>query len=117
MARRVLVALVVVVFGATLGGSRALAEDPSTADVMSVHARECDATISTLAARIDRVGLWSNIFMITGAFVAGTGSVLAALLSTAGKRKAAAVAGALGAILSVLPKALPDRADIYAGIP
>ncbi|MGO9837841.1 MAG: hypothetical protein ACLP1X_26940, partial [Polyangiaceae bacterium] len=39
---------------------------------------------------------------------------LAGFLGKAGQRKSAAVVGALGAVLTVLPKALPERQDLEA---
>ncbi len=47
--------------------------------------------------------------MIAGALMSGTGAVFAAFLSTSNQRKAAALVGALGAVVTVLPKALPSK--------
>jgi hypothetical protein len=52
--------------------------------------------------------------MIFGATTAAVGSALAGFLGTEGRRKSAALVGALGAVLTVLPKALPDKTEFEA---
>jgi hypothetical protein len=69
----------------------------------------CEANISYFRGRIDSVTLWSNVFVVTGAVVAAIGSALAGFLKSGSQRKAAAVIGAVGAVVTVLPKILPDR--------
>jgi len=72
----------------------------------------CDGRINDLSAQIASVNTWANVFMILGAVVAATGSALAGFLREDRSRKLGAVAGALGAVISVLPKALPDKSAL-----
>jgi hypothetical protein len=71
--------------------------------------KACEDNVSYFRTQIDHVIAWSNAFMIAGALTAGAGSVFAAVLTKDAHRKAAAFVGALGALITVLPKTLPDK--------
>jgi hypothetical protein len=76
---------------------------------LALQESQCEARISQLNNDIEVAARWSSIFTITGAIVAGCGAALAGFLSKESTRKTMAVVGALGAVVSVLPKALKDR--------
>lgn len=83
-------------------------------DGLLAQSTVCDANIAYFRAAMDRSVLWSNASMILGALMSGTGAVFAAFLSASSQRKAAALIGALGAVISVLPKALPSQEALAA---
>jgi hypothetical protein len=83
-------------------------------DVLSKQEAACQANVDYLRGKFDQTTFWSSIFIISGAVAAGVGSAAAGFLSKEGQRKAGAVVGALGAVLTVLPQALPDKAAIAA---
>src|SRR5215831_2394859 len=74
--------------------------------------RQCTARVLGLASEIESVTRWSNIFLVVGATLAAVGSACAGTLSAKTSRKVAAVVGAFGAIVTVLPKTLKDKEHI-----
>ena len=52
--------------------------------------------------------------MVGGALVAAVGSSLSAILKGDAQRKASAIIGAIGAAVTILPKALPDKQAVQA---
>ncbi|AGP38650.1 hypothetical protein [Sorangium cellulosum] len=76
----------------------------------------CNKNVEYFQSRVDSVVTWSNVFMIAGALISATGSALAGFLNSASRRKAAAIVGALGAVLTVTPKALPDKEKLLASL-
>jgi hypothetical protein len=86
--------------------------DASPAESLSNQASDCHVSIVIWQARLEQAVFWSNVLMIAGAIVSATGAGLAAFLNKKAQRRAAAVVGAIGALLTVLPKALPDKADL-----
>jgi hypothetical protein len=102
---------------AFLGFALALAfsasAQPNTPDDgLQQQEQECTTNVGYFRARIDSATEWSNIFMVLGATVAALGSALAGFLNSTKQRKVAAVVGALGAVVTVLPKTLPDKQDL-----
>ncbi|MGC4094557.1 MAG: hypothetical protein QM756_42905 [Polyangiaceae bacterium] len=83
-------------------------------DGLDVQAKACDANVSYFRGRIDSAVFWGNFFMIGGALVSATGAALAGLLRGDTQRRVAAVVGALGAVVTVLPKTLPDKESLQA---
>jgi hypothetical protein len=101
--------LVVAIFAA---GPSALAQTPGPDDGLSQQADACTANVSYFRTRIDSATTWSTVFMILGATVSAVGSACAGFLNSSAQRKVAAVIGALGAVVTVLPKALPDKQEL-----
>ncbi|WP_437313502.1 hypothetical protein [Sorangium sp. So ce385] len=85
-------------------------------DGLKAQAELCDGNVKYFQSRVDSVVTWSNVFMIAGAIISATGSALAGFLNSASRRKAAAIVGALGAVLTVTPKALPDKEKLLASL-
>ncbi|WP_437567895.1 hypothetical protein [Sorangium sp. So ce542] len=85
-------------------------------DGLEEQVKACNDNVAYFRSRVDDVVMWSNIFMITGAVISATGSALAGFLNSAGRRKAAAIVGALGALLTVTPKALPDKERLLVSL-
>ena len=73
---------------------------------------ECEAKLDEYSWRAERSKLASNILLITGAVIAAAGSALAGFLTKSKMRKAAAITGALGAVVAVVPKTLPDATEL-----
>jgi hypothetical protein len=88
--------------------------EPSHEDILTKQEAACENNVQDLRGRVDKAVLWSNVFMIAGAIVSALGAGLAGFLSNEAQRKTAAVVGALGAVLTVMPKALPDKSDLEA---
>ncbi|WP_155798150.1 hypothetical protein [Sorangium cellulosum] len=78
-------------------------------DGLEEQVAACNDNVAYFRSRIDGVVMWSSIFMISGAVISATGSALAGFLNSTSRRKTAAIVGALGAVLTVTPKALPDK--------
>jgi hypothetical protein len=78
-------------------------------DALSQQAKACNDNVAYYRSKIDGVVAWSNVFMVSGAIIAALGSAFAGVLTKDAHRKAAAVLGALGAVITVLPKTLPDK--------
>jgi hypothetical protein len=93
-------------------GTSALAQTPAPGDGLSQQADACTTNVSYFRTRIDSVTTWSTVFMILGATVSAVGSACAGFLNSSAQRKVAAVIGALGAVVTVLPKALPDKQEL-----
>ncbi|MBJ6760612.1 hypothetical protein JGU66_07540 [Myxococcaceae bacterium JPH2] len=72
----------------------------------------CTARIEAHARRAEKAQRHANILLLTGATLAALGSALAGFLSKESLRKATAVIGAIGAVLSVAPKAMDQPDDI-----
>ena len=70
---------------------------------------QCQSRIVVLNDQVESVTRWSSIFLVAGAAIAGIGSACAGFLSEASSRKIAALVGALGAVVTVLPKTLKDK--------
>jgi hypothetical protein len=100
----------VFVLFAVLAWSTAALAGPGEEQIARQEA-SCVGNISYIHAKIDQIVLWSDIFMIFGAVVAAIGSASAGFLKSGTQRKVAAVVGAVGAVVTILPKMLPDRAD------
>jgi hypothetical protein len=83
-------------------------------DALSQQAKACDDNVAYYRSKIDGVVAWSNVFMVSGAIIAAIGSAFAGVLTKDAHRKAAAVLGALGAVITVLPKTLPDKEALQA---
>src|SRR5262245_41563262 len=84
------------------------------ADALSQQAKACDDNVGYFRDRIDSVVAWTNVCVILGAITAALGSAFAGFLSKDGLRKAAALLGALGAVLTVIPKTLADKDALQA---
>lgn len=95
-----------------LTASVTLADEKS--DGLDALARSCESNVGYFRGRIDSALLWGNIFMIGGAIVSASGAAMAGILRGETQRKVAAVVGAIGAIVTVLPKALPDKEALQA---
>ncbi|MFT3924497.1 MAG: hypothetical protein QM778_18305 [Myxococcales bacterium] len=89
----------------------ARADDASTAEVEH-RATGCKARIADIKAEIRETESLANIYLIAGAALAAIGSALAGFLDKISLRRVAGVAGAVGAVVSVLPKTLPDLAEL-----
>jgi hypothetical protein len=87
---------------------------PTPESTLQLQALACGQRIQNLRIELSDAVFWSNTFMITGAVLAAVGSVSAGLLNKGNQRKIAAIVGGSGAVLTVLPKALPDREAISA---
>lgn len=83
-------------------------------DALSLQAKACDDNVMYFRGKIDGVVTWTNSFMIAGAIIAALGSAFAGFLSKENLRRTAAVLGALGAVITVLPKTLPDKEVLQA---
>jgi hypothetical protein len=83
-------------------------------DGLEQQAQSCDANVAYFRSKLDTVILWSSVFMIAGALISATGSALAGFLPQNRQRKIAAIAGAIGAVVTILPKALPNKDDLQA---
>jgi hypothetical protein len=84
------------------------------ADALSQQAKSCDDNVSYFRNKIDGVVAWTNVCLILGAITAALGSACAGFLPKDGLRKAAALLGALGAVLTVIPKTLADKDTLQA---
>lgn len=93
--------------------ARSLADSPAETAFAEL-AKKCDANVTSLQVKLDRVRMWSNIFMVAGAIVAAFGSASAGLLEKMSQRKVAAVVGAAGAVITVLPATLPDKSELQS---
>ncbi|WP_437285648.1 hypothetical protein [Sorangium sp. So ce406] len=115
MASRLRAALAAGVMAASILTAQDVLADPKD-DGLEEQVKACNDNVAYFRSRIDDVVLWSNVFMIAGAIISAVGSGLAGFLNSAGRRKAAAIAGALGAVLTVTPKALPDKERLLASL-
>ena len=78
------------------------------------YAATCDARVRSIKTQLDDTDAKANMFMISGAVLAAVGSALAGFLQGTSIRRVSAVVGALGGVVSVLPKTLPDRAEVQS---
>lgn len=90
----------------------AAAADPTAADLGEAR---CDQTITTLEKQLTHLTLMGNILAVSGAALAALGSAVAGA-STGRKSWIASAVGIVGAIVTALPKTLPDRADLQRRI-
>ena len=104
----------VVASGVFLMARGVSAGNDSIEDSLSAQRTACAQRMEMLGLQIQSVTIWSGIFMLAGAGVAGVGSACAGFLKGSRARKVAAVVGALGAFISVLPKILPAKEDMLA---
>jgi hypothetical protein len=85
------------------------------ADQDDLGRAECSKSVDTVKRQLAHVTLLGNVFTLLGAGVAALGSIAAG--ATSGKKSIIAGAvGVAGAIVSALPKTLPDRAVLQAKI-
>ncbi len=82
-----------------------------SADESDLGQAGCDNTIAGLDKQLARATLLGNVFAVSGAALAALGSAIAGA-STGKKSWVAASIGIVGAIVTALPKTLPDRAEI-----
>jgi len=108
-------AAVVVVGAGCLATAEAWAMPSSAAtSPFSEERALCEAKIDAVREEIRTAKWWGNVCLIGGATIAGLGSAFAGFLNGQSARRVSAVVGALGAILAVVPKVLPDAADAQA---
>ncbi|XXX74130.1 hypothetical protein WMF30_41445 [Sorangium sp. So ce134] len=115
MASRLRTALAAGVMAASIFAVHEAFAEPKD-DGLEEQVKACNDNVAYFRSRIDDVVLWSNVFMIAGAIISAVGCGLAGFLNSAGRRKAAAVVGALGAVLTVTPKALPDKERLLTSL-
>jgi len=77
---------------------------------------QCMSCIDGLKRQLANVSLLGNVFTLVGAAMAAIGSVVAGASSGGKKSWIAGIVGVAGAIVTALPKTLPDRADIQRRI-
>lgn len=82
--------------------------------VSTLKQRRVKPTSPTLGAALIQHCYGATCFMIGGAIVSAMGAALAGVLKGETQRKVAAVVGAIGAIVTVLPKAPPDKEALQA---
>jgi hypothetical protein len=95
-------------------GGTSFAEPIAADDVLGRQESMCLDNIANLQRRLDWTVFWGNVSMLAGAATAALGSALAGFLGTDGQRRSAAVVGALGAVLTVVPRALPDKTELHS---
>jgi hypothetical protein len=83
-------------------------------DALARQAKACDDNVAYFRGHLDSAIAWTNTFMIAGALIAALGSAFAGFLSKEEFRRIAAVLGAVGAVITVLPKTLPDKEKLQA---
>ncbi|WP_437285647.1 hypothetical protein [Sorangium sp. So ce406] len=115
MASRLRAALAAGVMAASIFAVQEVFAEPKD-DGLEEQVKACNDNVAYFRSRVDSVVMWSNVFMIAGAVISAVGSGLAGFLNSAGRRKAAAIVGALGAVLTVTPKALPDKERLLASL-
>src|SRR5258707_4385627 len=72
----------------------------------------CNAKLESYDAHARSAKRAADLLLIAGVIIAGVGSALAGFVRKTSVRKIAAVAGALGAVLAVIPKTLDDPAEL-----
>lgn len=83
-----------------------MASEKEPAVLIEEMAKRCTARTAAHSMRAQRAQSQANVLLLLGATIAAVGSALAGFLSNQQLRKVTSVAGALGAILSVVPKTL-----------
>ncbi|WP_438002514.1 hypothetical protein WMF26_44155 [Sorangium sp. So ce185] len=115
MGSRLRAALAAAVMAASISAVHDVFAEPED-DGLEEQEKACNDNVTYFRSRVDNVVMWSSIFMITGAVISATGSALAGFLNSNSRRKAAAIVGALGAVLTVTPKVLPDKEHLLASL-
>jgi hypothetical protein len=94
-----------------LGAQASARADSGPFDTMLAS---CDKKLESYDSQARSAKLTNDVLLITGAIIAAFGSALGGFLRKDNQRKVAAVVGAIGAVLAVFPKTLPDPAQLRA---
>ncbi len=92
----------------------AIALESSSEEIILESAERCEARLKAHLDLADSARTKANVLLVAGTALAALGSALAAFLKKEALRKTTGVAGALGALLAILPKTLADPAIFTA---
>lgn len=99
-------------FALTIVGPQASADsDSPVMERISTLRSRCEDCLTSYKSRADRSRFVANLMLLLGAGLAATGSALAGFLTKTKLRKVAAVTGAIGGLVAVIPKLFPDPGE------
>jgi hypothetical protein len=94
-----------------LGSQLSFASPAGGGDLAGLQ-KQCDAQLRSYDAKIAHDRTLANVLLLLGAATAAVGSAAAGFVSHGTARKVSAIVGAVGAVLAIVPKTLPDPQEL-----